>query len=78
MVVSMKPQIDLSTAVMEIHAIETECLLLIDAATNETMRTPETKAGELHKAYYQGKKTGLRQIVLACKKAIAAIQPPGV
>jgi len=74
----MQPLIKLSTAVMEIHAIETECLLLISAATDEAMRLPNNREKPLHEAYYQGKKTGLRQIVLACKKAIAAIQPPGV
>jgi hypothetical protein len=74
----MKPQIDLSTAVMEIHAIETECLMLISQATDEAMRLRNDPKRALHEAYYQGKKTGLRQIVLACKKAIAAIQPQGV
>lgn len=74
----MEKRIDLRTAVMEIHAIETECLLLISQATDEAMRLPNNREKPLHEAYYQGKKTGLRQIVLACKKAIAAIQPPGV
>lgn len=70
----MKPRIDLSTAVMEISAIKSECLLLISAATDEAMRMRDDRQGQQHKAYYQGKKTGLRQIAVACDKAIAVLK----
>lgn len=74
----MKPRIDLSTAIMEIHAIENECALLISAATDSAMRLGNVKDRSQQEAYYQGKKTGLRLAIVACKKALAAIQKPAV